>query len=168
MDSFKKFGEIAIGSRLKRLSDYMMKETQLVYDAYNIDFDPFLFPTFKIIISKNGVTNTEITESLQVTQPATTQAVNKLISKKLIILKNDKSDGRKKIIHLSKKGKELVQKTTPIWKCIEETIKEITTQNSTSLVEHITLIEEKFEQQKFSDTIIKRYEQNINKAKNDY
>lgn len=160
MDSFKQFGEIALGSRLKRLSDYMMKETQLIYDKYAIDFDPYLFPTFRIISLKNGVTNTEITESLQVTQPATTQAINKLISKKLVLLKNDKSDGRKKIVHLSKKGEELVRKTSSIWKCIEETIKEATTQNSTSLVEHLTLVENKFEQQKFSDRII----QKINKS----
>jgi arginyl-tRNA synthetase len=48
MDALRGFGEIGMGSRLKRLSEYMMRETQTVYDEFNIDFDPYLFPTLKI------------------------------------------------------------------------------------------------------------------------
>lgn len=164
MDSFKQFGEIAIGSRLKRLSDYMMKETQVVYNKYNIDFDPYLFPTFKIIKSKKGVTNTEITESLKVTQPATTQAINKLTNKKLIILKNNKNDKRKKKIYLSKKGKDLVKNTSLLWSCIETVIKKATTNPSKSLVEHLSLIETQFEQKSFSKLIIEKFEMETKKA----
>ena len=81
MDSLKGFGEIGLGSRLKRLSDHIMKETQLVYDHFNIDFDPYLFPIVKILQHNKGITNNDIKERLNYTQPAITQAINKLISK---------------------------------------------------------------------------------------
>ena len=49
MDALREFREIGLGSRLNRLSELMMKETQKVYTHYGIDFDPYLFPAFKII-----------------------------------------------------------------------------------------------------------------------
>lgn len=84
MDALRGYGELGLGSRLKRVSEYMMRETQLVYNHFNIDFDPYLFPIFKIISNKKGVTNSEIQSSLQYTQPAITQAINKLLKKDLI------------------------------------------------------------------------------------
>ena len=91
MDALRGYGELGLGSRLKRLSDNMMKEIQLVYDYFNIDFDPYLFPIIKIIDHSDGVTNTEIKTKLNLSQPAITQAINKLISKGLVVAKSDKS-----------------------------------------------------------------------------
>ncbi|MBA6155349.1 bifunctional helix-turn-helix transcriptional regulator/GNAT family N-acetyltransferase [Tenacibaculum sp. S7007] len=166
MDALKGFGEIGMGSRLKRVSEYMMRETQLVYNKYNIDFDPYLFPTFKIIKNKNGVTNSEITASLQISQPATTQAINKLLKKELIFLKEDKIDKRKKVIVLSKKGRELIQNVTPIWDSIEQTIKNYTNITSNSLVEHLNILEEKFNTKAFSKAIIEHIQMNTIKKHN--
>lgn len=163
MDALQGFGEIGIGSRLKRVSEYMMRETQVVYDTFNINFDPYLFPTFKIIKNKKGVTNTYITNSLKTSQPATTQAINKLLKKELIVLKDDELDKRKKIIHLSKKGERLVKQVTPIWNSIEFIIKEYTKISSNSLIEHLNILEEKFNQKSFSETIINHIEMNTQK-----
>lgn len=166
MDALKGFGEIGIGSRLKRVSEYIMKETQLVYNHFNIDFDPYLFPAFNIIKNKNGVTNTEITNSLHISQPATTQAINKLLKKELIILKEDKVDKRKKVILLSEKGKKLVQNVKPIWNSIEQTIKDYTNITSNSLVEHLNILEEKFNNKAFSKAIIEHIQMNAIKKHN--
>ena len=96
MDALTGYGELGLGSRLKRVSEHLMKETQIVYNYFNVDFDPYLFPIFKIIANKNGVTNSELKNALQFTQPAITQALNKLSSKGLIIYNIDKLDKRKK------------------------------------------------------------------------
>jgi len=73
-DALQLYGELSLGSRLKRLSEYLMRETQLVYNACNIDFDPYLFPIFKFIIDHKIATTTMIQEGLQFTQPAITQS----------------------------------------------------------------------------------------------
>ncbi|MGB1042512.1 MAG: GNAT family N-acetyltransferase [Tenacibaculum sp.] len=164
MDALQGFGEIGIGSRLKRVSEYMMRETQIVYDEYGIDFDPYLFPTFKIIKNKNGVTNREITNSLKISQPATTQAINKLLKKELILLEDHIDDKRKKNIQVSKKGKLLIEQVTPIWNSIEHIIKEYTKISSNSLIEHLNLLEEKFNQKSFSKAIIEHIKMNTNKS----
>lgn len=158
MDSLRGFGNIGIGSRLKRLSEYMMKETQVVYDTMQVDFDPYLFPSFKIIACKNGVTNTEIKESLQLSQPAITQAINKLLKKELVILANDKIDKRKKNIKLSKKGIEQLKVLEPIWKAVEATINKVTQHESKSLIEHLNYLEDTFKKKDFSKRILESME----------
>lgn len=162
MDSLRGFGNIGMGSRLKRLSEYMMKETQVVYDTMQVDFDPYLFPSFKIIAYKDGVTNTEINESLQLSQPAITQAINKLLKKGLIVTASDKIDKRKKIIKLSKKGSEQLVILEPIWKAIEKTINEVTQHESKSLIEHINHLEDTFNKHDFSKRIIANMETKTN------
>ncbi|WP_452597642.1 bifunctional helix-turn-helix transcriptional regulator/GNAT family N-acetyltransferase [Pontimicrobium sp. MEBiC01747] len=166
MDALRGFGELGLGSRLKRLSDYLMKETQIVYDFFKIDFDPYLFPVFKIISNKKGVTNTEIKNTLNLSQPAITQSINKLIKKDLVIIKSDKIDKRKKIVLLSKKGVVLIQKLKPLWNCIDTVIKDYTLTSSCSLIEHLNTLEDKLNTQSFSKTIIEMVETNTQKDLN--
>ncbi|GAA3606474.1 GNAT family N-acetyltransferase [Flavivirga amylovorans] len=164
MDALRGYGELGLGSRLKRVSEYMMKETQLVYNHFNVDFDPYLFPIFKIIVNKNGVTNSEIQNSLQFTQPAITQAINKLNDKGLIMYKSDKLDKRKKIIFLSDKGHHALGKLKPIWKSIDKVIKEYTLEKSSSLIEHLNILENKLNTKSFSKTIINDIKMNTTQA----
>ena len=175
MDALRGYGELGLGSRLKQLSEYMMKEVQLVYDYFDIDFDPFLFPIIRIIDNKNGVTNTEINANLNMSQPAVTQSINKLIKKDLIKLKNDDLDKRKKIIHLSKKGEILILKMKPLWLIIDNVFKEFTTDTSNSLIEHLNKFEDKLAENRLSETIIEKAKMNtkintleITNYKNEY
>ena len=162
MDALRGYGELGLGSRLKRLSDHMMKEIQLVYNHFNIDFDPYLFPIIKIIDHSNGVTNTEIKTKLNLTQPAITQAINKLIHKELVITKCDKIDKRKKVVKLSQKGDALVIKMQPLWKTMEEVIKKHSQHSSESLIDHINKLEDKISFEPLSKTIINATEMKIN------
>ncbi|WP_317129375.1 bifunctional helix-turn-helix transcriptional regulator/GNAT family N-acetyltransferase [Flavivirga rizhaonensis] len=164
MDALRGYGELGLGSRLKRVSEYMMKETQLVYNHFNVDFDPYLFPIFKIIVNKKGVTNSEIQNSLQFTQPAITQAINKLNDKGLIVYDSDKLDKRKKIISLSGKGHDVLERLKPIWKAIDKVIKEYTLESSSSLIEHLNILENKLNTKSFSETIINNIKMNTTQA----
>ncbi len=166
MDALRGFGELSLGSRLKRISEYLMRETQIVYNHFNIDFDPFLFPIFKVISHKDGVTNTEIQMALKYTQPAITQAINKLNSKGYIHYKADDLDKRKKNIHLSEGGQKLLENINPLWQSIDVVIKDYTQDTSQSLIEHLNLLENKLEAKSFSETIINHIKMNHTKTEN--
>ncbi|WP_367182408.1 GNAT family N-acetyltransferase [Winogradskyella sp.] len=161
MDALRGYGALGLGSRLKRVSEYMMRETQLVYNAYNIDFDPYLFPVFKTISHYNGITNTELVEQLKFTQPAITQFVNKLNKKGYIKQRNDKTDKRKKIILLTKKGENLLINIKPIWNAIEKTVDETVNHKSDSLIDQINLLEDSFKTIDFNTMILNNIEASI-------
>jgi N-acetylglutamate synthase-like GNAT family acetyltransferase/DNA-binding MarR family transcriptional regulator len=154
MDSLRGYGNLGIGSRLKRVSDYMMRESQIVYDFYKIDFDPYLFPVFKTVSNYDGITNTELVEQLQFSQPAITQFVNKLNKYGLVKQVDNKTDKRKKTILLTKKGEDLLIKIKPIWYGIDKTIKQITKFQSDSLLDQINHLEDTFKKTDFNEMII--------------
>jgi DNA-binding MarR family transcriptional regulator/N-acetylglutamate synthase-like GNAT family acetyltransferase len=154
MDTLRGLGELGLGSRLKRLSDHMMKEIQLVYDHFQIDFDPYLFPILKILQHQDGMTNSAIRERLNYTQPAITQAINKLISKELVTILPHKVDKRKKVIVLSKHGQDLIARIQPLWERMEAVVKRYTHFNSNSLIEHINKLEDQLATQSLSQMII--------------
>ena len=122
-DKLQQYAELGLGSRLKRLSEFIMKEIQMVYTACNIDFDPYLFPIFKVIIDEELITTTDIQEKLQYTQPAITQALKKLMDKELVTYKIDIEDKRKKLFELTAKGHNTHKKMIPLWKVIDEQVK---------------------------------------------
>ncbi|MBQ4818750.1 hypothetical protein [Aquimarina sp. MMG016] len=153
-DKLQQYGELGLGSRLKRLSDHMMKEIQLVYNTCNIDFDPYLFPIFKVIIDQQLATTTEIQEAIQYTQPAITQALKKLADKKLVTYKTDNVDKRKKQFGLTKKGKETHQRMIPLWKVMDEQVKWLTEGSAVSLTHHLTFIEDQLKEKSLSQRIL--------------
>lgn len=153
MDTLETLGELGLGSRLKRLSDRLMKEVQLIYNEQHIDFDPYLFPAFYKIASQNGITNTTLRESLLTSQPAVTQTINKLIQKELVSIKEDAEDKRKKQVRLSKKGEALLTKIKPIWKILDDTVRELTSAPANSLLEHVSLFEQHLNSGNFMKTV---------------
>ncbi|MBW1294725.1 MarR family winged helix-turn-helix transcriptional regulator [Aquimarina litoralis] len=153
-DSLQEFGELGLGSRFKRLSDYLMKETQIIYDSLHIEFDPYLFPIFKIISDQNIVTTSEVQEQLHYTQPAITQALQKLSKRGLIQYKMDAVDKRKKLYQLSSKGKKTHKQLIPVWETIDKQVKWVTEGSSTSLTRHLTYMENQFKEKSLSKRIL--------------
>ncbi len=156
-DKLQLYGELGLGSRLKRLSDILMKEVQIVYNTLHIDFDAYLFPVFKVIIDLEAATTTDIQEAIQYTQPAITQALKKLTDKKLVTYKIDKLDKRKKIFKLSPKGKEIHQQMTPLWSVIDKQVKWLTEGSAASLTLHLTYLENQLKEKSLSQRILEKY-----------
>ena len=156
MDAIRDFKEIALGSRLTRLGEWVMKDIQKVYSQLDIDFDAYLFPIFKTIAGHSNITNSEIRQLLHVTQPAITQALTKLDHKGLVRFREDKSDKRKTNITLSRKGEKLLIVLGPIWKVMEETVEEYTKYTSNSLLDHLDILEDRINHKPLSKTIMEK------------
>ena len=156
MDAIKELGELSLGSRLKRLTERTMKVIQSVYQHENIDFDPYLFPAFHNIAMRGPITNTDLRESLQISQPAVTQTINKLNSKGLITLTEDENDRRKKQIILSPKGEVYLYRMRPLWDVMDETVKEFTPSVKGTLLDHIELYETGIVTGEFKNALLER------------
>ena len=156
-DQLVQFQELALGSRLKRLSDLMMKEAVSVYTTLKINFDPYHMPIFKLISEQENLSIGEISDLLNVTQPAVTQYINSLYKKNLILSKAAKNDKRKKKIRLSKQGKVMLSKLIPIWGIFDQELKNLSsnTKNRT-LLEHISFIEKELNTVSLSARILSK------------
>lgn len=158
MDNFK---ELALGSRLKRLSDSFMKDGKRIYKDLYIDFEPSLMPVFKTIYEQQEISVGKIAKSLGISQPAVTQFVNNLIKRKLLKVIPDRNDKRKKKLALTEKGNLTIVKLKPIWKVFEKQLKKISTNPDTNFIEHLRLIEKKQKEYSIYKRVMDNLKQNI-------
>lgn len=161
MDKLTEFRELGFGSRIKRLSDTLMRDVKKVYQSLYIDFDPYLFPTFKTICDEGQISTGELSEILQITQPAVTQFINTLKKKELVSIQIDTRDKRKKLISLSKKGSDLAERLHPIWKIIQQELTLFIQREPTSFMDHIQLTERKQQEKRLYTRIMERIREDV-------
>jgi len=156
-DQLLEYQELALGSRLKRLSEQLMKDVSKIYESLHIDFDPYHMPIFKLISEQDELTIGEISDLLLVTQPAVTQYINILSKKGLVISKTGKIDKRKKKVSLSVKGERMLNILYPVWTVIDQEMKIIThnVKNKT-LLDHIQYVENELTIEMFSSRVLSK------------
>ncbi len=148
MNVIDESGILAISTRLQRLADTLRKDGVLIYKANNIDFEPKWFPVIYTLHFKPVLSVVEIANEIGYTHPSTISLLKELEKEKLIRSKKDKADERKRLIVLTTKGQELVERMKPIWEIIKAAAAELTnTQNN--LMKAIAEVEEQITEQSF-------------------
>src|ERR1044071_1595111 len=109
MDFFNQTGKMAIGSRLRLLTDKITTDAAAIYNLYHVDLQPKWFPVFHVL-SQGNFTITAIAQQIGHSHPSVSKIVAEMSKKGLITEKKGKQDGRKNMVSLSKKGKELTEK----------------------------------------------------------
>src|SRR5688500_5635102 len=109
MDFFTRTGKMAIGSRLRLLTDKITADAADIYKLYGIDLQPKWFPVFHVL-SQGNASITEIAQQIGHSHPSVSKIVAEMSKEGLLMEKKDKADGRRNVVGLSKKGKELTAK----------------------------------------------------------
>ena len=129
MDFYTKTGKMALGSRLRRLSEQMTEQSARIYDLYQVDLQPKWFPVFYCLSATEQKTITDIAREIGHTHPSVSQIVREMAVRGYVLEKKGEADGRKNFVMLSPAGQELREKmqvqlddvTTAIEKAMTET-----------------------------------------------
>lgn len=115
-DLVKDLGPLALGSRLKRLSDRLMKDVGKIYETHQLDFEPRWFPVY-YLLAKSGepVSVGDIARQTGFTHPAIVQILKDMGRKGVINSDEGHDDRRQRFITLSDKGKRMVPALESIW-----------------------------------------------------
>lgn len=109
MNFFTEVGKMALGTRLRLLTDKITNDAANIYKLYNNDLQPKWFPVFHVL-TQGDFPITEIAQFIGHSHPSVSKIVAEMSKSGLITEKRDKEDGRKNVVALSKKGKELAEK----------------------------------------------------------
>ena len=104
MDFFDKTGKMAIGSRLRLLTDRITADAPDIYRLYGNDFKPKWFPVFFVLADGEAKTVTSIAHEIGHSHPSVSNIVKDMKAHGLIIDNTGHSDGRCNLVRLSKKG----------------------------------------------------------------
>ncbi|HEY4108412.1 bifunctional helix-turn-helix transcriptional regulator/GNAT family N-acetyltransferase [Puia sp.] len=129
MDFYERTGKMALGSRLRRLSEQMTEQAAGIYDLYQVDLQPKWFPVFYSLSPTGEKSITDIAREIGHTHPSVSQIVRELAAKGYIVEKKGEADGRKNFVLLSATGLGIRQKmqaqlddvTAAIEKAMKET-----------------------------------------------
>ena len=133
MDFYNQTGKMALGSRLRRLSEWVTEEAAQIYQLYQINFQPRWFPVFYVVSKEGDQPITAIAQEIGHSHVSVSQIVKDLVKNGYVIEKADKKDKRKTLISLSKSGKELAEKIKDQYEDVNKAIEKAMTETDHDL-----------------------------------
>jgi N-acetylglutamate synthase-like GNAT family acetyltransferase/DNA-binding MarR family transcriptional regulator len=107
MEFYQKTGKMALGSRLRRLSETITEQAGKVYEVYGIELQPKWFPVFYTLSDGSERSIMQIAQEIGHSHPSVSTIVKEMLKKELVEESPNKTDGRKNYIKLSAKGLEV-------------------------------------------------------------
>lgn len=137
MEFFDKVGKVAIGSRLRMLTEKITEDAAGIYKLYDIDLQPKWFPVFYILSQGEEKTITSIAKEIGHSHPSVSKIISEMSERGLVKEKKDKTDGRRNMVSLSRKGKEITERIQDQYTDIATAIDKISEQTTHNLWEAI-------------------------------
>lgn len=110
MDFYEKTGKMALGSRLRRLSEQVTEQAAGIYNLYEVDLQPKWFPVFYALSEGEEKSITDIAREIGHTHPSVSQIVREMVAKGYVVEKKGAVDGRKNFVVLSETGRKVLEK----------------------------------------------------------
>ena len=151
MDFIQDLGHLALGSRLKRLSDRIMSDGAEVYREAGLEFEPRWFPLFRLLADRGPMSVGEAASALGLTHAAISQTANVMTKQKIIAAKKDRGDERRRVLSLTELGMEILPKIQPLWTDIESAVREVVDYGGVDVLAAIDGIEHAMEREKLSE-----------------
>jgi len=104
MDFYSKIGKMALGSRLRRLSELLTEQAAGVYSLYGVEIQPKWFPVFYVLASAEERSITQIAQEIGQSHPSVSTIVKEMIKGGLVMKGANKKDGRENYVRLTEKG----------------------------------------------------------------
>ena len=157
MDLINQLGELALGSRLKRLSDWIMQDGTKIYQRMQIDFEPKWFPLFYLLKDHSRLGITDCSQRLSVTHSAVNQIAAEMISKGLLKSEKDKTDGRRRLLSLTDTGRKLVPQMEHAWEIIRGSMHDLLLEIDEDVLSVLQKLEDRLGNQQFYEKCVSEY-----------
>jgi DNA-binding MarR family transcriptional regulator/GNAT superfamily N-acetyltransferase len=147
MDFYSRTGKMALGSRLRRLSEQMTEQAAAIYDLYQVDLQPKWFPVFYSLSGEVQKSITDIAREIGHTHPSVSQIVREMAAKGYVTEKKGAADGRRNFVLLSPLGQVVRDKmqaqVTDVTSAIEKAMQETSHDLWSAIGEWEFLLEQK-------------------------
>jgi GNAT superfamily N-acetyltransferase/predicted transcriptional regulator len=107
MDFYSRVGKMALGSRLRKLSDRVTEDAAAIYAMYGVELQPRWFPVYYLLSEQGEMPVTAIAMNIGHSHVSVSQIVKEMVRAGIVTEKRDKNDGRKTLVSLSKKGQTI-------------------------------------------------------------
>lgn len=128
MDFFERTGKMAIGSRLRVLTETLTRDATSIYGLYGVDIKPKWFPVFYSLTDEKPKSVTAIAREIGQSHPSVSTIVKEMIKAGLIVEVDDRADRRCTLITLTEYGKSLSQELIVQLRDVERAVEQISSE----------------------------------------
>jgi DNA-binding MarR family transcriptional regulator/ribosomal protein S18 acetylase RimI-like enzyme len=155
-DVITQLGELAFASRLRRLSERLLRDASRIYHAQRVEFEARWFPVLYLLQRDAPLAVTDVARALGITHPAVNQIARAMSAKGLLVTGKDRRDDRKRLLSLSAKGRRMVGALQPVWAAIEGATREVLHSTGDDVLGCLDRIEHALDEQEMYDRVMGR------------
>ena len=122
MSGLRDIGILALGTRLRVLSEQMMATVKAFYEAHGLDFEPRWFPLFQLVERQPGLHVAALAAEIGMSHTAIHALVKPLAESGLIALTPAPDDARARQVRLTREGEVLFDRMRPAWAALERAL----------------------------------------------
>jgi len=124
MHFVNELGLLALGSRMRALSDRLYAMADAVYRGRGLAVQGRWFPLLRLLHDRGPSTVGEIAEAIGQTHSAVSQLADKLVLEGWLAATADQEDKRRRRLALTEKSQTALREAKPAWRAIEQVLGE--------------------------------------------
>jgi DNA-binding MarR family transcriptional regulator/N-acetylglutamate synthase-like GNAT family acetyltransferase len=145
-DSISQLGYLAGATRFRRISEKLYVDGDKVYTQFGIDFKASWFSVYYTLITAGKpLTVQELANEIGFTHITVKNVVRELEESGIAKIRANPDDGRSKLISLTPKGKNLLEKLKPVWNQFSRTLEQLLTSGHPDFINIINRIDREAE-----------------------
>lgn len=125
MNFYSVAGQMALGSRLRRLADMFTSDAEQIYRLYGVEINPRWFPVFYMLTLKESASVSELADDICQTHAAVSQVVRDMVKDGIVEAYKCAEDGRVSKVSLTTKGHDIAARLVPQCEDVNTAISEI-------------------------------------------
>ena len=149
-DFLEELGALALGGRLKRLSDALMQDGGRIYEQVHPGFQSRWVAVFTYLYKKGPTSITALAKGLGVSHPGINKIANELIEVRLIATYRDRNDKRKRVLALTSSGRKKYKVLEPTFRDIRQALQSAIDEPGVEFMAQLTALEKSFGRRDFA------------------
>jgi len=144
---------MAIGSRLRRLSERLTEDAAKIYGLYDVELDPKWFPVFYILSRQSEASITEIAQQIGHSHASVSQIVKEMKKAGVAVTDKSAADGRVSVVKLSDAGKQIIPKIEKQYADVTQTVENLLSESQYNLWKAIEEVESLLNEKSLFDRV---------------
>jgi DNA-binding MarR family transcriptional regulator/predicted GNAT family acetyltransferase len=146
VDTLNELGVLALASRLKRLSDRLMKDVSAIYHDCDIDFEARWFTIFYTLNRNKKLSVTELADALSISHTAVNHITTELIRRGWVKSEKGTIDERRRLLSITREGKNTLKKLESIWDKIRIVTEDLIRESQCDVITDLNCLEKQLNQ----------------------
>lgn len=154
--SLSTWGSLALGSRLKALSETLYDAADAVYRERGIAIESRWFPVLRLLHDRGVLSVTEIAREIGQTHSAVSQLTARLERDGWLTRAADPNDSRRALLALTARAETELRRAKPVWRGIGDEVTDDLGRAEHDLLKALEAFEARLAQQPIADRIVAR------------